>query len=42
MIDIYNNGCAITYDPDWIVSEMKYLIKDIFVTGIERLKQNPG
>ena len=36
VIDLYNNGCALTYSPDWVVTELKKLIKDIFVTGIER------
>lgn len=26
------NGQAITYNPDWIVNDLKSLIKDIFVT----------
>lgn len=33
VIDIYNNGAAITYNPEWIVNDLKNLIRDIFVTG---------
>lgn len=36
VIDLYNNGCALTYNPDWVITELKSLIKDIFVTGAER------
>ena len=32
VIEIYNNGCSITYNPDWIVNDLKNLIKEIFVT----------
>lgn len=33
VINIYRDGGAITYDPDWIVNDIRDLIKDIFVTG---------
>ena len=36
VVDIYNNGCSLTYTPDWVVQELKAIIKDIFVTGAER------
>ncbi len=37
VVDLYNNGASLTYNPDWVVQELKILIKDIFVTGAERL-----
>jgi hypothetical protein len=30
--DLFMNGQSITYNPDWIVNDLKSLIKDIFVT----------
>ncbi len=32
VIDLFGNGQAITYNPDWIVNDLKQLIKEIFVT----------
>ena len=36
-VDIYNNGSSLTFNPDWVVQELKLIIKDIFVTGSERV-----
>lgn len=33
VVDIYNSGCVLTYNGDWIVGELKVLIKEIFVKG---------
>ena len=42
MVDIYNNGCCMTYNPDWVVREVKDVIRDIFVTGSERYRGGDG
>lgn len=36
VIDVYKNAGSITYDPDWVISELRNLVKDIFVTGSQR------
>jgi hypothetical protein len=38
VVDIYNSGCVMTYNPDWIVGELRVLIKDIFVIGAKRFE----
>jgi hypothetical protein len=36
IIDVYNSGSVVSYNPDWVISELRELVKDIFVTGAER------
>ncbi len=33
VIDLYMSGCALTYNPNWIVNDLNSLIKEIFVTN---------
>ena len=40
VVDIYNSGCALTFNPDWIVGELKSLVKDTFVRGAQNQGEN--
>ena len=33
VIEVYNSGCAMSYDPDWFIERIKQINQKIFIEG---------
>mmetsp|Transcript_14990 Transcript_14990/g.14567 ORF Transcript_14990/g.14567 Transcript_14990/m.14567 type:complete len:204 (+) Transcript_14990:180-791(+) len=42
IIESFNNAGSVSYDPDWVINELKAMNKEIFVYGAERFTNTTG